>query len=228
MKFWKIPVLCFLLVPLVVDAETISWTWAPMWADGTTVSATDQAKMTAYLRIWKAGSPGAKTYFGEKRNGATSWTDNIMVRANEWAVTNAVPGWVPLKAWDNVDVTLSAAFRSPTDNVERDSAESPPYRWMIPGPDAFGVIYANPVSIVRGNCTALNWTTSNAISASINQGIGAVALSGTRQVCPTVDTSYTITATNPGGSKASVPASVMVTVPAQPGCNPPTGITITK
>jgi hypothetical protein len=224
MKRWRRLLTLLVLAPLVVNAETISWTWAPTWTDNTAVSAADQAKMTAYLRLWKDGAPTAKTYFGETRSGGISWTDNIMVRANEFGA--AVPGWVPLKAWDNVNVTVSAAFRSPVDNVERDSSEGPPYRWMIKGPASVASISANPATIPRGACATLTWTTTNAFTASVNQGIGNVALSGSRQVCPTASTPYTITATNPGGSAAAV-ASVAVTVPTQPGCNIPGNLTIT-
>jgi len=225
MKRWRWLVVALVFAPLMVNAETISWTWAPTWADNTAVSAADQAKMKAYLRLWKDGAPAAKTYFGERSNGATSWTDNIMVKANEWAATNSVSGWVPLKAWDNVNVTVSAAFKSAVDNVERDSPESPPVRHMLKGPAAVASISASPASIVRGACATLTWTTQNAFTASINQGIGNVALTGTRQVCPTSSTPYTITATNPGGSTAAV-ASVAVTVPTQPGCNAPGTLTI--
>ena len=110
-------------------------------------------------------------------------------------------------------------------NVERDSSESPPVRHMIKGPPAVASISASPASVLRGACATLTWNTTNAFTASINQGIGNVALSGNRQVCPTVSTPYTITATNPGGSAASV-ASVSVTVPTQPGCNAPGTLTI--
>jgi len=223
MKRWRWLIVALVFAPLVVNAETISWTWAPTWADNTAVSAADQAKMTAYLRLWKDGAPAAKTYFGEARNGVSTWTDNILLRANEFGAS--VPGWVPLKAWDNVYVTVSAAFRSPTDNVERDSPESPSVRHMIKGPPAAASISANPASLVRGSCSTLTWNTTNAFTASINQGIGSVALTGSRQVCPTSTTPYTITATNPGGSAAAV-VSVVVTIPTQPGCNAPGTLTI--
>jgi hypothetical protein len=124
-----------LLLPLVVGAETISWLLPTTYVDNSAISAADQARITVYLRGWKAGNPGAKTYFGEARNGLTSWgasNDNtkIMNRMNEGAAANSVPGWVVLKPGDNVITTLSAALVG-SDGVERDGPESPPYAWTI-------------------------------------------------------------------------------------------------
>ena len=71
---------------------------------------------------------------------------------------------------------------------------------------------ANPSAIDAGKCTTLFWSSENASDASIDQGIGGVAKSGSRQVCPASTTLYTIRATGEGGSNS---ASTTVTV------NPP-------
>jgi OOP family OmpA-OmpF porin len=71
---------------------------------------------------------------------------------------------------------------------------------------------ANPPAVDAGKCTTLFWSSENASGASIDQGIGNVGKSGSRQVCPTATTLYTISATGEGGSKT---ASTTVTV------NPP-------
>ncbi len=49
----------------------------------------------------------------------------------------------------------------------------------------------------RGSST-LSWTTSNATSVSINQGIGSVAVDGSESVSPSSKTTYTLTATGSG------------------------------
>ncbi len=54
----------------------------------------------------------------------------------------------------------------------------------------------SPTSITAGAAATLTWSTSNATTVSINQGIGAVAVSGTQNVSPTATTTYTLTATN--------------------------------
>ncbi len=71
---------------------------------------------------------------------------------------------------------------------------------------------ASPASIQQGECTTLTWSSANASSASIDQGVGKVDPSGSRQVCPRSTTQYTITAVGGGGSRA---ASTPVTVAAK-------------
>lgn len=73
-------------------------------------------------------------------------------------------------------------------------------------------ISASPSSIDQGKCASLTWSSTNADSASIDQGVGKVDPSGSKEVCPGNTTKYTIEATGKGGTKT---ASTTVTV------NPP-------
>jgi len=59
---------------------------------------------------------------------------------------------------------------------------------------------ASPASISAGESATLSWTISGAATASIDQGIGSVALTGSRVVSPTATTVYTLTASGSGGS----------------------------
>ena len=70
---------------------------------------------------------------------------------------------------------------------------------------------ASPSSIKAGETSTLTWTTTNATTVSIDQGIGAVSPSGTTVVSPTNTTQYTLTATGPGGTAT---ATTTVTVQA--------------
>ena len=54
---------------------------------------------------------------------------------------------------------------------------------------------ASPGSISSGESSTLNWNVSGVTTVSIDQGIGNVALCGTRVVSPSVTTSYILTAT---------------------------------
>ena len=81
-------------------------------------------------------------------------------------------------------------------------------------------IEADRTTINEGQPFTLSWSSSNADSASINQGIGSVTpnVSGSRELRPTEDTyPYTITASNPAwtGDDAATD-SVTVTVDAKP------------
>jgi YVTN family beta-propeller protein len=68
---------------------------------------------------------------------------------------------------------------------------------------------ANPMSIEPGELSILSWTSANAISATIDQGIGEVDLNGSFDVSPVQTTQYTITVSN--GSETAA-ASVTVTI----------------
>lgn len=61
---------------------------------------------------------------------------------------------------------------------------------------------ANPHSIDAGDTVGLTWTTTNATSITIDHGVGSVTpvAGGTKNVNPTVNTTYTATATGPGGT----------------------------
>jgi hypothetical protein len=79
-------------------------------------------------------------------------------------------------------------------------------------------ISANPASIQGGESATLTWTSTNATSCTIDQGIGTVNTSGSTTVSPSSTTTYTIIATGPGGTATSS-ATVTVTPPTTP---PPT------
>lgn len=70
---------------------------------------------------------------------------------------------------------------------------------------------ANPVTVEPGGSSTLSWSVTNATSVSINQGIGAVDATGSALVSPTVQTTYTLTASNDAGS---VTATATVNVEA--------------
>jgi pSer/pThr/pTyr-binding forkhead associated (FHA) protein len=59
---------------------------------------------------------------------------------------------------------------------------------------------ANPSTIIAGESSTLSWSVTNAESVVIDQGIGAVAASGSMGVRPPTTTTYTLTATGRGGT----------------------------
>jgi phospholipase C len=79
---------------------------------------------------------------------------------------------------------------------------------------------ANPTKIGPGQSATLNWTSSNATSLSIDQGIGTVnGPDGNIAVSPAATTIYTITATNgtaTATATATVNAPLAVTLKATP------------
>lgn len=80
-------------------------------------------------------------------------------------------------------------------------------------PPPSGSLSASPTSINPGSSSTLTWSSSNATSASINNGVGSVATSGSTNVSPSSTTTYTLTVTNALGSTATSPATVTVIQP---------------
>jgi YD repeat-containing protein len=72
---------------------------------------------------------------------------------------------------------------------------------------------ASPETIALGQASLLQWTSTDAVSLSIAPDIGTVASSGSRSVFPQASTTYTLTASGPGGS---VTRTARVTVIAPP------------
>jgi peptidoglycan-associated lipoprotein len=79
---------------------------------------------------------------------------------------------------------------------------------------------AEPSTIVRGEASTLKWSVTNATEVEIDNGIGKVPATGTRQVYPTNTTSYRMTAKGEGGDAISA-VTVAVTAPAPPPPPPP-------
>ena len=77
-----------------------------------------------------------------------------------------------------------------------------------------GTFRANPQSISPGQSTTLTWTTQNATSCSIDNGVGSVATNGSKVVAPSETTTYTLSCSGPGGT-ASAQTTVIVGSPPQ-------------
>lgn len=77
---------------------------------------------------------------------------------------------------------------------------------------------SNPSTINAGGTSTLLWNVTGANSASIDQGVGQVAIAGTRIVSPATSTVYTISATNSAGT---VTRSAVTTVNSVPPAPPP-------
>ena len=70
---------------------------------------------------------------------------------------------------------------------------------------------ASPANITVGQSSTLSWTTTNATSAQIDNGVGTVTVpSGTASVSPRQTTTYTITASGSNGQQATAQATVTV------------------
>ena len=80
-------------------------------------------------------------------------------------------------------------------------------------------INASPDSISPGQTATLSWSSTNATDLTIDPGVGKVSPQGSTPVTPQSTTSYTITATGPGGS-VTAGTRVTVNAPAPPPSTP--------
>jgi peptidoglycan-associated lipoprotein len=91
-----------------------------------------------------------------------------------------------------------------------------------PAAPAVAQFTAEPSTIQRGQSATLRWEVGGDVSnVAINQGIGTVRSTGSQQVTPTNSTTYTLTATGPGGSVTSSATVSVVTPPPPPPPAPP-------
>ena len=77
---------------------------------------------------------------------------------------------------------------------------------------------ADPGSVNKGDSSTLSWTSTNATQLTIAPEVGTVTAEGSTKVTPLDSTTYTITASGPGGSAN---ATARVTVSAPPVEPPP-------
>jgi RHS repeat-associated protein len=73
---------------------------------------------------------------------------------------------------------------------------------------------ADPENIQIGESSTLTWSSTNAETVSIDQGIGDVDLNGSISVSPTETITYTITAEGPGGTATDTATVTVIMVPA--------------
>ena len=95
-----------------------------------------------------------------------------------------------------------------------------PVEKPAPPKAAINSFTVEPSTIEKGQSATLRWSISNATDMSIDQGVGAVQSEGSRQVFPTATTTYTLSATGPGGTDSKT-ATVEVTTPPPPPPPPP-------
>lgn len=91
---------------------------------------------------------------------------------------------------------------------------------VVPAPTVPSFV-ADPATIQAGQSSTLAWTTENAASVSIDNGVGgSLPLTGSVAISPAATTTYTLTATGPGGAAT---AAATVTVSTTPNLPPTAG-----
>jgi peptidoglycan-associated lipoprotein len=113
------------------------------------------------------------------------------------------------------------AFVAFAGGCKKQVASHPPTQ-AAPQPTAQPTVTLNasPTSVKSGDTVTLSWTSTDATDLDIEPGVGKVVAQGTTPVNPTQSTTFTITATGPGGTAT---ADARITVGAAPIETPPSG-----
>ena len=97
--------------------------------------------------------------------------------------------------------------------AKKPPAPAPPPPAPAPAPSRPTVtLSASPTTIQQGGSATLNWSSTDATQLSIAPDVGAVTAQGSTSVTPSSSTTYTISASGPGGA-AEASARVTVSVP---------------
>ncbi len=143
---------------------------------------------------------GGSTVLSWTSSNATSVTIAPAIGAEPVPLSGSATVWP--EATTTYEITATNANGSVADSVTVSMGDVP----MVD-------ITATPASISQGGSSTLSWTAANADTVNIDQGIGTVAATGTRDVTPAATTTYTVTASNAFGT---VHASATVSVSRVP------------
>src|SRR5579871_5951342 len=80
-------------------------------------------------------------------------------------------------------------------------------------------LQASPTAVEKGDAATLSWTSTDATQLTIAPDVGTVPAEGQKSVTPVASTTYTITASGPGGS-ATASARITVATAATPTVEP--------
>ncbi len=161
------------------------------------VSATTQLNLTRSAKLVYV--PGSTVLYNHNAQVETSLPDGIT--SGGITVLNTLNGCWEYEKWVRFEALVVAQPEAPTCTLS-----------------------ADPSTITKGANSTLSYTTTNAVSASIDNGVGNVALpSGTVTVKPSVGTTYTLTV---HGQDDTVLCNSTVSVTDTP--NPPVVVTTGK
>ncbi len=149
--------------------------------------------------------------FGQSSALYWNTTDAAQISIDQGIGNVSASGTLPVSPTVTTTYTITASNSS-------GSASSQATVTVEPLPLPTASFSASPTSINLGSSSTLSWSTTDASSVSIDQGIGAVAANDSLTVSPTITTTYTLTAANPSGA---VTKQVTVTV-VQPDTTAPT------
>ncbi len=168
---------------------------------------------TATVTVAAEGAPTISSFYASPVNVASGSSSTL-----HWDVDNATDvsispavGTVTAEGSQAELVTSTTTYQLTAINIYGTvTAQATVKVNASTGLPVISSFYTSPATVPSGQSTVLSWTVTNAITVSIDQGIGTVSASGSRTITPAATTTYTITATN-GQGLVTAPATVTVT-----------------
>lgn len=179
----------------IVPSATTTYKATATGAGGVTASATATVNI---LGVTLVASP---TTIGPGQNASLTWTST---NATSVSIDQGI-GAVALSGNQIVSPAATTIYTITATNGTASATATA----TVNAPLAV-TLKASPANIAPGNQSTLSWVSRGATSASIDNGIGTVALSGQQAVSPTQSTTYTITATDAQGNTSTAAATVSV------------------
>src|SRR4051812_36222053 len=174
----------------------------------------DGTPRTGQVTVTVSGAPAptatfsaAPTSINAGQSSTLTWTSSnaTTVSIDNGVGSQAVNGSVSVSPASTTTYTLTATGPGGT-NTKTATV-------TVTQPAATATFSAAPTSITAGQSSTLTWSTTNATSISIDNGVGSKPASGTANVTPASTTTYTLTAVGPGGTTTKT-ATVTVVQPA--------------
>jgi tetratricopeptide (TPR) repeat protein/predicted Ser/Thr protein kinase len=169
----------------------------------------------AYVTIQSA--PGALVAIDNAPQGNTDAHGvlNLQVKPGSHALGISLSGYQPFSQTFNLKNGAQQNVAASLTPIPKAAPSQPPP--ALPVQVAF---YASSSTIQQGQSTTLNWQINNATEASIDNGIGGVGASGQKDVSPSGNTTYVLTAKGSGGTQQQT-VNITVTPKAAPSVEAP-------
>src|ERR1700734_2981807 len=126
------------------------------------------------------------------RAGKELWSGDVKVEAGKKVSINVAKNSQVTTDWSKRDADLTKKAPLPRFHAGIASAT------VVVAP-VHATVTNSTANINCGQSTNLEWTTTDAVDVSYDQGVGKVANSGSQAVSPHATTTYTLTAAGPGG-----------------------------
>jgi hypothetical protein len=172
----------------------------------TVLTATATAKVTVVVvkpTVTISASPASIEAGG---SSTLTWTST---NATSASIDNGV-GTVPVNGSIGVSPTATTTYIITVTGAGGTATASTKVTILKPKPTV--AFTAAPDLLPPGGSSTLTWTTTDADTVTIDNGVGSVNLNGSQTVSPTVETIYTLTAVGTGGTTtASVTVKMLDT-----------------